>query len=96
MADFKYEFTQAKCTKCRVRHTWPANTLKVSDAFCPTCSTKLERTTYQVKLPSKPWPLGLGVTACAHDQADENLRLETEIDNRIAKDERDADALYDQ
>lgn len=26
----------------------------------------------------------------------ENLQLETAIDNRIAKDERDADALYDE
>lgn len=52
--------TQGRCPKCKVRHTWPERLQRFGGSICPTCGTALKRTTYNVNLPVKDWPNGLG------------------------------------
>jgi hypothetical protein len=42
--------TQGKCEHCQVRYVWKGSPL-VRYATCPQCSSRLKRTTYNLKWP---------------------------------------------
>jgi len=44
--------TQGKCVACEVRYIWPRKVrVRVSDAFCPQCGSKLFATTHLLYWP---------------------------------------------
>jgi len=56
------ELTQGKCEKCKVAFRWPSKGLRLRDADCPRCKTKLSRTTHLLK-----WPWITQAPASVHD-----------------------------
>jgi len=44
-------FTQGRCKKCNVRIQWKSSYMRLADAYCPWCGTKLSRTTHLFKGP---------------------------------------------
>lgn len=47
----KYELRQGKCLTCKVAFRWPAKLMRLRDAYCPRCASKLISTNHLLRWP---------------------------------------------